>query len=61
MVLSVHCARLMWAFFSVCECASFPFGFEDGIWDLIILVLGYCLSFYFSLHYDIQCTLFSTK
>ena len=27
-------------------CASFPFGFEGGMWGLIILVPGHCLSFY---------------
>ena len=33
---------------SICECASFPFGFENGLWDLIVLVPDHCLSFYFS-------------
>ena len=28
-------------------CASFPFGFEGGMWELIILVLDHCLSFFF--------------
>ena len=27
--------------------ALFPFGFEGGIWDLIILVPDHCISFYF--------------
>ena len=27
-------------------CVSFPF-FEDRMWDLIVLVLDKCLSFYF--------------
>ena len=31
---------------SVCVCASFPFGFEGGIWDLIVLILDHCLSIY---------------
>ena len=31
----------------VCVCASFPFGFEGGMWDLIVLVPDHCLSFYF--------------
>ena len=26
---------------------SFPFGFERRIWDLIVSVPDYCLSFYF--------------
>ena len=34
---------------SVCECASFPFGFDDGMWGLIALVPDQCLSFYFLL------------
>ena len=28
-------------------CASFPFGFEGGLCDLIVLIPGYCLSIYF--------------
>ena len=31
----------------VCVCASFRFGFEDGMWDISVLVSEYCLSFYF--------------
>ena len=31
----------------VCECASFPVGFEGGKWELVVLVPGHCLSFYF--------------
>ena len=27
---------------------SFPFGFEGGMWDFIILVPDHCLSFYFT-------------
>ena len=34
---------------SVCECASFHFGFEGGMWDLIVLVLDHCHYFYFSM------------
>ena len=34
---------------SVCMSASFPFGFEGGMWDLILLVPDYCLSTNFSL------------
>ena len=32
-------------------CASFPFGFDDGMWDLIVLVPGHCLSFYYEKPY----------
>ena len=32
---------------SICECASCPFGFEGGMWDLLVLVQDYCLSSYF--------------
>ena len=28
---------------SICECASFPFGFEGGMWDLIVSVPAHCL------------------
>ena len=34
---------------SVCECASFPLGFEGGMWDLIALVPDHCRSLYFQL------------
>ena len=33
--------------------ASFPFGFESGVWDLIVLVPDHRLSFY--------CTLNNTR
>ena len=26
-----------------CVCASFPFGFESGMWDLIVIVPDYYL------------------
>ena len=29
-------------------CSSFPFGFEGGFWDLIILIPDRCLSIYFT-------------
>ena len=34
--------------FNLCVCASFSFGFEGGIWDMIVLVPDHCLSFYFN-------------
>ena len=34
---------------SSCVCASFPFGFEVGIFDLFLLVPDHCLSFYLRL------------
>ena len=41
---------------NVCIC-FIHFGFEGRIWDLIVIVLGHCLLFYFSLEltvpYDI--------
>ena len=30
---------------SICVSAFPPFGFENGIWVLIVLVLDHCLSF----------------
>ena len=33
---------------SVCVCASFPFGFEGGMWELIVLVPGHYFPFYFA-------------
>ena len=29
-------------------CPFFPFGIEDGMWDVIVLIPGHCLSIYFS-------------
>ena len=33
---------------SVCVCASFSFGFEGKMWDLIVLVPDHCLCFHFT-------------
>ena len=33
----------------VCVCVSFPFGFEPGMWDLIVLIPDQCLALYFQL------------
>ena len=30
-------------------CTSFSFGFEDGTWDLIVLIPDHCLCVYFPL------------
>ena len=30
----------------MCACASFPFGFEAGAWDLIVLVPDHRFAFY---------------
>ena len=32
----------------VCVCASFPFGFEGRMWDLIVFVPDYYFPFYFT-------------
>ena len=37
--------------YQFCEC-SFPFGFEGGMWDLIVLLPDHCLSIYFSRSLD---------
>ena len=34
--------------YEICVCASFPFGFEGGMWDLIVLIPDNCLSIYFT-------------
>ena len=39
-VRSVCCACISWAF------VTFPFGFEGGMWDLIVLIPDHCLSIY---------------
>ena len=33
---------------SACVCASFLFGFEGGMFNLIVLVPDHCFSFYFT-------------
>ena len=33
----------------LCVCASFPFGFEGGMWNLIVLIPDHCLSIYLPL------------
>ena len=33
-------------------CDSFPFGFEFGMWDFVMLIPNHCLSIYFSLFLD---------
>ena len=35
----------------VCVCVCFSFGSEGGMWDLIALVPGHCLSFPFAVIY----------
>ena len=30
-----------------CVCPFFPFGTEGGMWDVIVLIPGHCLSIYF--------------
>ena len=30
-------------------CPSFPFGFEGGTWELIVLISNHCLSVYFGI------------
>ena len=33
--------------FTLCLCASFPLGFDAGIWGLVALILDHCFLFYF--------------
>ena len=47
---------------STCVCASFSFGFEGGMWDLIVLTVlisDHCSSFTFldKVHVCISCIL----
>ena len=45
-----------WAFVKFCVYPSFPFGFEGRMWDVIVLIPGHCLSFYFERwKYDKKC------
>ena len=45
-VYSVYCACLSSKFINLCVCC-FPFWFEGGMWDLILLIPYHCLPFYF--------------
>ena len=45
-LLSLHIFRER---LPICACALLSFGFEGGIWNLIVLVPNRCLSF--TLHY----------
>ena len=40
--------RVFHDYLSICMCASFPFGFEGRMWDMISLFPYHCLSFYVS-------------
>ena len=31
-----------------CECPHFPYGFEGGMWDLILSMSDHCLSINFT-------------
>ena len=33
---------------------AFPFGFEGGLWDLIVLVPDCCFSFYFTIGFSVN-------
>ena len=41
-----------------CCSFAFPFGFEDRIWVLIVLVPDHCLSFYLSENFFYVATMF---
>ena len=41
----------------LCVCLSFPFGFEGGVWDLIVLIPDHCRSIYLSQ----RCSLTRTR
>ena len=38
--VSVSCVNV----FNLCVCASLPFGFDGGMWDLFVLVPNHLLS-----------------
>ena len=40
-------------FINFCLC-PFPFGFEGGVWDLIVLIFDHRLSVYFVSDLDIE-------
>ena len=44
---------------SIRVCSSFPFCFEDGMWELIVLIPDHCLTFCFiSQTYEVLSALF---
>ena len=48
-------------FINWCMCPSFRFGFEGGIWDLIVLIPDHCLSVYFPKYVSISNLLIFTS
>ena len=46
-------ARAFRKLLSIYVFSYFPFGFEGRIWDLIVSVPDHCLSFYFSVFYNL--------
>ena len=47
-VHSEKCRCLSWALVKFCECHSFPFGIEGGMWGVIVLFPDHCRSIYFT-------------
>ena len=43
------------------NCCCFPFGFEGRMWDLIVSVPDYCLSFYFNVIIDLSTYCWSNQ
>ena len=41
------CSCISGTFINFCVCPSFPFGFEEGMWGLIVLIPDHCLSIHF--------------
>ena len=33
-----------WGRLSILVCASFPFGFKGGMWDVIVLIIAYLFT-----------------
>ena len=44
---SLYCVCVIRKRLSVCMFVSFPFDFENGLWDVIVLIPDHCLSTYF--------------
>ena len=42
-------------------CSSFPFSFDGGLWNLIVLIPDHCLSIYFSCLSDVGSSLWQAK
>ena len=47
-LFGLRCVSFVNVYQFLCVCPAFPFGFEDGMCNLIVLIPDHCLSIYVS-------------